>query len=152
MRKNRTLLLTGVLLVGFLAITYLMLSQQPVKRVKSEPTPETAMTHSTKQEPKAVLKVPKYYETAPTNLPSTLPAGKFIGKAREAYQAAKEIPATLAQLPCYCHCDMSLGHKSLHSCFEDEHAASCATCIGEALTAFYLQKDQGLSETDTSTN
>lgn len=64
---------------------------------------------------------------------------------RNAYQAAREIPQTLAQIPCYCHCDQSLGHKSLHSCFEDDHASSCAVCVNEALMAYRLQKKQGLS-------
>src|SRR6185369_11225725 len=50
-----------------------------------------------------------------------------------------------AQLPCYCHCDRGMGHKSLHSCFEDDHAASCATCINEALLARKLEKEQKLS-------
>jgi hypothetical protein len=74
----------------------------------------------------------------------TLPPERFPGKAREAYQVAKEIPQTLAQLPCYCHCDQSMGHKSLHSCFEDEHASMCAVCVNEAIAAYRLQK-QGLT-------
>jgi hypothetical protein len=40
---------------------------------------------------------------------------------------------------------MSIGHKSLHSCFEDDHAAHCAVCVNEALQAYRLQKEQGLS-------
>jgi hypothetical protein len=54
------------------------------------------------------------------------------------------IPQTLAQLPCYCHCDESIGHKSLYSCFVDEHASQCAVCVREALTAYQLQS-QGLA-------
>jgi len=34
-----------------------------------------------------------------------------------------------------------MGHKSLHSCFEDEHAAHCAVCVDEALLAYSLTKD-----------
>jgi hypothetical protein len=69
----------------------------------------------------------------------------FSGRTRQAYQAAKDIPQPLTQLPCYCHCDRSMGHKSLHSCFEDQHAAHCATCTDEALMAYRLQKEQHLS-------
>jgi hypothetical protein len=69
-----------------------------------------------------------------------LPAEDFTGKTRAAYRVAKEIPETLAQLPCYCHCDRGMGHKSLHSCFEDDHAAHCAVCVDEALLADRLQK------------
>ncbi len=68
-----------------------------------------------------------------------------MGKAREAYKAAKEIPETLAQLPCYCHCDEGFGHKSLHSGFEDDHASHCAVCVDEALLAYRLEKEQRLT-------
>jgi len=33
----------------------------------------------------------------------------------------------------------------LHSCFEDDHAAHCATGTDEALVAYRLQKEQHLS-------
>jgi len=33
-----------------------------------------------------------------------------------------------------------MGHKSLHSCFEDDHAAHCAVCTDEALMAYRLQE------------
>ncbi len=86
--------------------------------------------------------VPAYFETTPslTSLAPTLPPEQFNGKTREAYQAVRMIPQTIAQMPCYCHCDRSIGHKSLHSCFEDGHATSCATCIDEALLAYKLQQ------------
>ncbi|HEY0079857.1 MAG TPA: CYCXC family (seleno)protein [Pyrinomonadaceae bacterium] len=78
-------------------------------------------------------------------LPPTLSAGGFAGKQRLAYQVASEIPQTLAQLPCYCYCDRGFGHKSLHSCFVDDHAAHCAVCVDEALLAYRLQKEEKLS-------
>ena len=77
------------------------------------------------------------------NLSPTLAASEFFGKAREAYEVAKKIPETLAQLPCYCHCDQ-VGHKSLHTCFVDDHAAHCAVCVDEALLAYKLQKVEKL--------
>lgn len=76
--------------------------------------------------------------------PSLSPV-QFVGKTREAYIVAKEIPQTLAQLPCYCHCDQSFGHKSLQTCFVDDHAAHCAVCVDEALLAYRLQKEQKLA-------
>lgn len=94
----------------------------------------------------AVTKIiPAHYKFAPPldKLRGTLAPELFNGNVRLAYQAAKEIPQTLAQLPCYCHCDMSKGHKSLLSCFEDEHGENCGTCIGEAVMAHNLQR-QGL--------
>ena len=76
---------------------------------------------------------------------ATLEPSQFFGKAREAYQVAKRIPATLAQLPCYCHCDQSFGHKSLHTCFVDDHASHCAVCVDEALLAYQLQTKDKLT-------
>jgi hypothetical protein len=70
----------------------------------------------------------------------TLSPEQFTGITREAYAVAQEMPETLAQLPCYCHCDQSMGHKSLHSCYEDMHAAGCGVCIKEALIAHDLQQ------------
>lgn len=91
-------------------------------------------------------RVPAHYKTAPpvSSLRPTLAPEIFTGNVRQAYQVAKDIPQTLAQLPCYCHCDMSEGHKSLHTCFADEHGANCGICMGEALMAYNLQR-QGLS-------
>ena len=48
-------------------------------------------------------------------------------------------------MPCYCHCDRGFGHKSLHSCYVDGHASGCAVCVEEVLTAYRLQKQEGLS-------
>jgi Protein of unknown function with PCYCGC motif len=87
-------------------------------------------------------RVPDYYESKPSLdlLAPTLAPELFTGNKRSAYQVAKEIPQTLAQLPCYCHCDISIGHKSLQSCFVTEHGESCGICIGEALMAYQLEK------------
>lgn len=103
--------------------------------------PITAHSHT------AMAKVPAYYKAAPqvNTLPPTLSPDLFTGNKRLAYQAAKEIPQTLAQLPCYCHCDKGHGHKSLHSCFESEHGENCGICMGEALMAYQLEKRTKLS-------
>jgi hypothetical protein len=87
-------------------------------------------------------RVPAYFTTAPdlATLPAILSPELFTGNQRLAYQAAKEIPQVMAQLPCYCHCDRGHGHKSLHSCFESEHGVNCGICIGEALMAYNLHK------------
>lgn len=60
---------------------------------------------------------------APDSLPTPLPAERFTGRIREAYQAAADIPEVLAGLHCYCGCDKSLGHRSLLDCFVDDHGA-----------------------------
>jgi hypothetical protein len=95
---------------------------------------------------KAEEEVPAFVTDAGAlkSLQPTLSPALFYGKQREGYQVAKEIPRTLAQLPCYCHCDRGFGHKSLHSCFVDDHAAHCAICIDEALVAYRLEKEEKL--------
>lgn len=106
-------------------------------------TPHDKVSHTAT---KAAPRVPAYQLAAEArNLPATLAASQFVGKAREAYEVAKEIPQTLAQLPCYCECDKAFGHKSLHTCFVDDHASHCAVCVDEALLAYKLQKDQRLT-------
>ena len=92
-------------------------------------------------------RVPAHYENANDAKPlaPTLDPQRFFGQARAAYQVAREIPETLAQLPCYCHCDEGFGHKSLHTCFETDHSSMCAVCVNEALTAYKLQKEDGLT-------
>jgi len=91
--------------------------------------------------------VPAHFEVPPakSSLGPTLDPEKFSGAARDAYRAVRAIPVTIAQLPCYCHCDRGFGHKSLYSCFEDDHAAHCAVCVQEALLALRLEKEQKLT-------
>lgn len=116
--------------------------------VAGEPRPATypvsqpAREHIHTREYAAKGRVPAYYTKAPdvATLAPTLSPHVFTGNIRLAYQAAKEIPQTLAQIPCYCHCDRGHNHKSLHSCFETEHGENCGICIGEALMAHNLQK------------
>ena len=114
-------------------------SNQPAASSPAVATPTAAEA--------ARARIPAHFENAPAreSLSPTLNAAMFTGKARQAYQIAGEIPQTLAQLPCYCHCDRGMGHKSLHSCFEDDHAAHCAVCVDEALMAYRLEKSEGLS-------
>jgi hypothetical protein len=126
------------LIVGLLAVTM----------SKPQPAGENAVAvNSTAQETAAhevhtrqPARIPAYQSVAETaKLGPTLAPERFIGKTREAYKVARQIPATLAQLPCYCECDRGYGHKSLHSCFEDEHASHCVVCVDEALLAYQLQ-------------
>lgn len=108
-----------------------------------EPTPPANQAVKQSTQPP----VPAHFKEPPRHgsLGPTLPPERFAGQAQQAYMVAKAIPQTLAQLPCYCHCDRGMGHKSLHSCFEDDHASHCAVCVEEALLAYRLQKEQNLS-------
>lgn len=90
--------------------------------------------------------VPAHLATEPSriSLAATLEPEQFTGKTREAYRVVREVPQLIAQLPCYCYCDRGFGHKSLHSCYVDDHAAHCAVCVDEVLIAYDLQK-RGMS-------
>lgn len=144
-----------VLLIAITLITVLLLRTGKSSQVASVAATSKSSSGE-KQQPTAapnhaaMASVPAYYKTAPNanTLPPTLSPELFTGNKRLAYLAAKEIPQTLAQLPCYCHCDKSLGHKSLHSCFESEHGANCGICMGEALMAYNLEKRAKLSATE----
>src|SRR3990170_419709 len=74
-------------------------------------------------------------ETRPTLQPSN-----FNGETALAYQAAKEIPEVLDSLYCFCDCEKHFGHKSLLSCYVDEHAVHCDVCIDEALMAYGMHQ------------
>ena len=101
-------------------------------------SPPPAHTHT--------ARVPAYQQPNEVKeLGPTLPAAQFFGKTREAYEVARKIPQTLAQLPCYCECDRGFGHKSLHTCFMDDHASHCAVCVDEALLAYRLEQEEKLS-------
>jgi hypothetical protein len=110
----------------------------PVTQRSSQAPQENVHIH----EYAAQGRVPAYHTTAPdvASLPPTLSPALFTGNKKLAYEAAREIPQTLAQLPCYCHCDRGQNHKSLHSCFESEHGENCGICISEALMAHSLHK------------
>ena len=116
-----------------------MSANQIADQTPRHATPPVTPNHAAKNS------IPAHHDVAPPldKLRGTLAPELFTGNVQLAYRAAKEIPQTLAQLPCYCHCDKSKGHQSLHSCFEDEHGENCGICIGEAVMAYNLQR-QGL--------
>ena len=66
-----------------------------------------------------------------------LPAGMVPegGGTLEAYEAARRVPQVLDGIYCHCNCSKSIGHRSLLTCFESEHASSCGICMGEAMLA-----------------
>jgi hypothetical protein len=138
------------LLVGIIVAIVVVLWPNSNRPVPSEsaavgpPASQTSPEHIANQEYAAKGRVPAYHTVAPdpATLPATLSPEAFTGNKRLAYKAAQDIPQVLAQLPCYCHCDRSQGHKSLHSCFESEHGENCGICIGEALMAYNLHKQR----------
>jgi Protein of unknown function with PCYCGC motif len=140
--KNK-FLVVGIIALALAALAVVFKSNNNnVKRHVHNASESTASTPSAT----ASHRVPAYQAKASSkSLPPTLEPAEFIGKTREAYTVAKAIPATLAQLPCYCHCDEGFGHKSLQTCFVDDHAAHCAVCVDEALLAYKLEREQKMS-------
>lgn len=89
--------------------------------------------------------IPAYHAAPPpkdVKLPPILPKEERLGPAfardyqDHAYELAAKIPNVIYQLPCYCYCDRSVGHKSLHSCYESAHAAHCSSCLKELYFAY----------------
>ncbi|MBI5327562.1 MAG: hypothetical protein HZB80_04605 [Deltaproteobacteria bacterium] len=74
-------------------------------------------------------------ETRPTLSPA-----RFSGKTALTYEIAREIPEILDSLHCYCECKKHFGHKSLLTCYVDDHAAFCDVCMDEAIRAYELFK------------
>lgn len=150
--KRRSKFVSAFIVVAA-AINITCAPSAPPPTVKREPTAQRAEPHGGHVEVHGGEdhapggRVPAHYESEAhlRQLPPTLAPAQFFGRAREGYLAAQAIPKTLAQLPCYCYCDRSFGHKSLHSCFEDTHGAQCGLCIDEALLAYKLEKEQKLS-------
>jgi len=147
--KNRALGIIVVLVI-VVGVGFLLMKPRTADEKRNNqpvnPQPVASQTHAPHVS-RPAQRVPAHHETLPSliSLGPTLAPQRFIGKTKEAYQVARKIPQTLAQLPCYCYCDQSVGHKSLHSCFEDAHAASCAVCVDEALMAYKLETEQKLT-------
>ena len=148
--KKSWLLFGGValLLVAAVLIVNSARTNQPESHAGNHSAVQSPTAHhATETLPTVAKAIPAHFEVAPSraSLGPTLAPEKFFGPARDAYRAVREIPVTIAQLPCYCHCDRGFGHKSLYSCFEDDHASHCAVCVNEALLALRLQKEEKLT-------
>jgi hypothetical protein len=72
---------------------------------------------------------------------------RFEPEVKPSYEAARQYPATLDRLHCFCECQESMTHrhKTLLTCFTTTHAAGCGICIREALLAKEL-KDKGMPD------
>lgn len=137
---------TALLLIGAGGLIFMGAREGSPKQGELASTASPAIDSHSNAAHSHSPRVPAYQSASQADkLPPTLPPSEFVGKARQAYQVAKEIPRTLAQLPCYCECDQAYGHKSLQTCFVDDHASQCAVCVDEALLAYKLQKQDKLS-------
>ena len=145
MKKN-WILIIGImlLLVAAALLINSAYTTQPesARQNASQPATSPHAEHAKRTKP-----IPAFFSAPPSksSLAPTLEPAQFTGPTRDAYRAVREIPVTIAQLPCYCHCDEGFGHKSLYSCFEDDHASHCAVCVQEALLALRLEKEQKMT-------
>lgn len=141
---KKTGLLIGAIAV-LLAVVMIMIANSDSQK-KPATAQDTHDSHPPTETP-SVKTMPAHYTEAPSraSLGPTLEPEKFTGLVRDAYRAVRESPQTIAQMPCYCHCDRGMGHKSLYSCFENEHASHCAVCVNEALLAHKLDKEGKLT-------
>jgi hypothetical protein len=150
MKKN-WLLIVGIALLVVAAVLMVNSASNPgrvtaLKNANDAVPQTTAPAHE--HSPNSVAEtIPAHFEVPPSksSLGPTLDPNSFTGITRDAYRAAREIPVTLAQLPCYCHCDRGFGHKSLYSCFQDDHASHCDVCVREAVLAYKLEKEQKMT-------
>jgi hypothetical protein len=154
MKKKALLIIPALAAIAIGAIIVLRGTQTEMRPAQDQPAARQSVarqpatsSHTSHSQMPSQERVPAHFETPPStaSLSQTLAPEQFTGPTREAYRAVREIPQTIAQLPCYCHCDVGFGHKSLHSCFEDDHGAHCAICVNEALMAYQMEKQLGLS-------
>jgi len=76
-----------------------------------------------------------------------LPYSQFSGKTATAYRYAAETPEVVDRQFCYCYCEKSFGHKTLLTCFTDDHGAKCGICQNEVIRAHeLLQKGMSMEE------
>src|ERR1051325_1569780 len=148
MKKN-WLLIGGIILVLLAVVLMVSSSNSPADSSahhNSTSVPAATAPHDHAAGANAQT-IPAHFEVPPSksSLGPTLAPEKFTGITRDAYRAAREIPVTLAQLPCYCHCDRGLARKSLYSCFQDDHASHCDVCVREAVLAYKLEKEQKMT-------
>jgi hypothetical protein len=65
----------------------------------------------------------------------------FSGRTALAYQLASEIPEAIDNQFCYCYCRKNFNHKTLLTCFTDEHGSKCSICQGEVFRTYKLYKE-----------
>jgi hypothetical protein len=65
---------------------------------------------------------------------------RYAGYPRiaEVYEMAAQIPHVLDGLYCHCDCSKHSDHRSLLTCFQDEHGAACDVCLTEAALAYRM--------------
>lgn len=83
--------------------------------------------------------------TAPARIETRplVPPSMYQGRVAAAYKIAEEIPGVIDQLYCYCKCKENpmFLHKTLLTCYTDNHASNCDICMHEAEMASQMTKE-----------
>jgi hypothetical protein len=136
-------LIAVLLAIGVFAFTRDKEEPVPATQQNQADLPQTAppvSSHapdsSSSAAPADNFRIPPYFESAALagDLKPTLDPAAVEIYAREGYEVARRKPQLIAQMPCFCYCDR-FGHKSLHTCFETDHAVNCDICLKEAIEA-----------------
>ena len=72
----------------------------------------------------------------------------YLEQIPYAYHVANDHPEMLAEIPCYCPCEL-YGHGGVSDCHRSQHSAACATCLEEAATAGRMLEATGKSDAAT---
>lgn len=78
-------------------------------------------------------------ETRPTLDPRIFSRKPVVAST---YETARQIPHVLDKMYCYCHCAINpkFKHKSLLTCYTDEHASQCGICMRQAMVSMEMTK------------
>jgi flagellar basal body-associated protein FliL len=135
-----TIILIAVLGIGYFTVRgnktgYVNAKDVTLKNTSSIETVQKTASIKTSDANFAKL---KGGETKPVLSPA-----RFTGKTASSYRVAQENPELMDAMYCYCYCKKTIGHKSLLSCFADQHASKCGICQDQA---FYAKRmlDKGL--------
>jgi hypothetical protein len=68
------------------------------------------------------------------------PAERYAAYPRvaEIYEMVAQIPGVIDGIYCHCDCSKHSDHRSLLTCFQDDHGAACDVCLTEAALAFKM--------------
>jgi uncharacterized protein with PCYCGC motif len=133
----------GAVLAAALAGAMALGADKSAAAARRKPTPAPAPTNSCKTcvERRPILDGAQFSDKS-----------IYEPEAPAGYQVAREMPATIDRLHCFCECaeNPQLHHKTLLTCFTERHAAGCGICVKEALLAKEL-KGKGASDQEIVT-
>jgi len=77
---------------------------------------------------------------------NVIPAVRYasVPRIEKVYREVSRVPEAVDGVYCYCHCMENMGHYSLLTCFESDHAAGCDVCLSEG-DLVYRMTQQGRS-------